>query len=414
MTISGAVGRASGACGLAACGLARCGVIPLDTPPITTTPDVRVYNASMAWIFQTNLYTSFNPVINFYDVHTFSLVINQNVIDHTLFQPGGFLSYQTPDMPDPYLFIIDAKNLVVSPDGKGSDKMQITGRGVKCCLDFRKHMEEFSAGTGYDVQTGVAYETAMRHYITQEIISPTDAAREIPGITFAAVDGTRGGTVADIQKRTESVLDTIIELSKTSALGIDFVWTGTGLNFEIVFYEGTDRYTVGDPDCVTLSVDFRNVKGYSYNEDTTQMKNVAYVGGTGNAAARTLSEVYNGTEPTGWARRETFLDASDCATTNQRVEKGQALLVDSAEDTSLTFEYNPVSQSFIFGRDFTLGDIVNIVFPGVATVTSRIISASWTYDANGVKVRMEAGKKKPDWIGIVKHAILKAGIGGKR
>jgi hypothetical protein len=273
-------------------------------------------------------------------------------------------------------------------------------------------MEEFSAGTGYDIQTGVAYETAMRHYITQELISPTDTARILSGISFAEIDGTRGGTVDDIQKRTESVLETIVALSKTSTLGFDLVWTPPGLNFKIAFYEGVDRSAVG-PGCVTLSEGIRNVKGYNFSEDTTQEKNIVYVGGTGDGASRALEEVYSGTEPTGWDRREGWIDGTDCSTSDQLIEKGLQFLADCSDNTSMSFEYNPLSPATIFGRDFTLGDIVNAVLPGVATLTRRIVSASWTYDSTGVTLKMEAGKKKPDWVRIVKHEIEKVNAGSK-
>jgi hypothetical protein len=253
----------------------------------------------------------------------------------------------------------------------------------------------------------------MRHWITQEIISPTNTARILPGITFYEMDEMRGGTVDDIQKRTESPLDTCNEMSTASGLGYDLVWTGSGLNFKVVFYEGVNRYTVGNINCVTLSVDFHNVKGYEYVEDSTAERNLVYVGGAGDAAARTLAAVYTGTEPTGWDRRETFLDGSDCTTTDQMTEKGLAVLVDSEETTSLSFEYDPASQSYVFGKDFTLGDTVNIVFPTVASVQKQIISVSWSYDDSGVSISMEAGKKKPDWIPFVKQGITNASVGGK-
>lgn len=365
----------------------------------------------MVWQMQTRLYSSFVPVLNYYEPHTFTMVINPNVIDVSLVQPGGFLSYQTPDMPNPYLFMIESRALTKSPSGKGSDEMTITGRGIKAILDSRRHMEEFSAGTGYDIQTGVSYETAIRHYINQEVISPTDTARTLTGITWHETDYGRGGTVADTQKRTESVLDTCVGLSKTSTLGFDFIWSGSGLNFEIVFYEGVD-YSASGSTRVTLSVDLKNLKGGTYNEDITALKNVVYAGGTGDGSARVLQEVYTAPEPSGWDRRETFLDASDCATTDQLTEKGNELLAESGESLSMSFEYNPVSQSYVFGKDFTIGDIVNIKLPW-ATEVSRIISASWTYDKSGVKMTMTAGKAKPDFIRILKSAILKSGIGGK-
>ena len=113
--IDAAIGRASGACGLAACGVARCGVIPYETVGIETTPIIRIYSSAMVWQMQTRLYTSFVPVLNYYEPHTFSMVINPNVIDVSLVQPGGFLSYQTPDMPNPYLFMIESRALTKTP-----------------------------------------------------------------------------------------------------------------------------------------------------------------------------------------------------------------------------------------------------------------------------------------------------------
>jgi hypothetical protein len=368
------------------------------------------------------MYETLNTVLNLYDPHTFELSINPHVITPALFVAGGFLSYQTSAMPIPYVFIIERKAQKVSSEGEGSDTMSISGRGVKAIFESRRHIEEFNTGTGYDGLTSKTFETVMRHYIDQEAIICTDSKRRLPGITYAETDFGRGGTVDSIQKRGESLLDTLTELSKVSALSYDLVWQNSGTNFEVVFYEGVDRSIPGDPDCVVLSINYHNVKGYNYVEDITALKNLIYIAGSGDGAARILEEVYSpspSTEPEGWTRRETFIDGTDCkdsviATERQKLAvSAQTTLTDSAESINLSFEYNPISQSYIFGRDFTLGDIVNIVFPDVATLTSRIVSVSWTYDENGVEISMEAGKTAPDFVKILKGGILRAGIGGK-
>ena len=383
------------------------------TFPIKTSPKIRTYSSAMVWQMETQLYTSFTTTLNFYEVDVFSIDFNPGQIDEANFAIGGFLSFQTADMPDPKVFLIEAKTFTRSPVGKSVDNVNVTGRGVKAVLDFRRHISLFNTGTGYDTQTSVTYEAAMRNFLSHEIIAPSDANRTMTGITFYEANMSRGGTVDAIQKRTESVLDTIVEMSKVSTLGVELVWSGAGRNFTVKFVEGTDRSTVGDPTCVTLSEGIRNVKGFTYSEDSTQQKNVAYVGGTGDAAARNLEKVLSGAEATGWDRREAWVDASNCTTDDQLIQEGETALVEASVIEDATFTYNPVSPSTTFGVDFNLGDIVNVVFPTVATLTARIISVTWTFNASGTQLEMVAGKKRPDFVRILKSQFRNVSSGGK-
>lgn len=69
---------------------------------------------------------------------------------------------------------------------------------------------------------------------------------------------------------------------------------------------------------------------------------------------------------------------------------------------SLTFDYDPTSTTYVLNRDFQCGDIIQVDFPGIATMKSRILSVVYTWDREGYSAKITVGTEKPDLTSIVK------------
>ena len=351
---------------------------------------------------------SFTYTENWYEPDTFEIRIDATKIDLyqllTEIQTQGHIGYLADDNTVKIGIIEDIKK----PSGAAGEQWTITGRGILALLERRKLMNGYSTSTGFDVQTAVAYETAMRYYVNNNCIAAkgpagtSDTNRNITGLSLAEVDYERG-VDCNFQGRAQSLLDTLVEFSKASELSCDLVWSGAAAaptaryTFVFTVYASTDR--TAD---VILTMNLGNILSYDYQESVLGYRNLIYVAGTGSANTRALSEIYSGTEPTGRDRFEDYIDATDCATTAQLTQRGNETLALKAGTESLEFEYNTESQAYTYGTDFVCGDIVTVIDPDVATIIDRITSVTTTYDENGKTIKLGMGTSAPDLVSIMK------------
>nr|WP_321349812.1 hypothetical protein [uncultured Methanoregula sp.] len=258
-----------------------------------------------------------------------------------------------------------------------------------------------TAGSGKAAMVcGCHGETALRQYVDKECISTSDTAAVLPGLALAA-DSKRGDIVMRSQ-RFDPLSDLLFGVSKEALVFFRLVH-GTGLNFVFTVYTSTDV-----SDTVTITTKYENVAQMKFIESLLEMKNVLYVGGAGDGAARLVRKTFSGdTEPTGWNRRAKFIDAQDLTTNAELDAKGAEVLATTKESLSLEVEYLP-SPTFTLGVQFDIGDIIKTIFEDeegeeaietVARITT--ITKEWTADAKK-SVKLGLGKEAPDLVSIMK------------
>ena len=130
---------------------------------------------------------------------------------------------------------------------------------------------------------------------------------------------------------------------------------------------------------------------------TTKEKNVAYAGGAGEDENRTVLAVTNKQDmPAGLQRSEVFtdcgtLEASETDEAISLAEEGRHKLLDYRYEESMTAENN-LSGSFIYGKDFDLGDLVTVSDRAInKSEDKRITEAEEYYEAKSVGVRLTFG-----------------------
>jgi hypothetical protein len=258
-----------------------------------------------------------------------------------------------------------------------------------------------TAGSGKAATVcGCDGETALREWVDKECISPSDTGAVLPGLTLAA-NSHRGGTVMR-SWRFDPLSDFLYGVCKEALVFFRLVH-GTGLNFVFTIFTGSDV-----SDIVTITTKYENVGQMKFVENLLEMKNVLYVGGSGDGAARLIRKVFAGsTEPTGWSRRAKFIDAQDLATNADLDAKGAEILATTKESLSLEVDYLP-SPTFTLGVQFDLGDIITAIFEDeegeeAIEMVSRItsISKEWTADKKK-SVKLGLGKEAPDLVNIMK------------
>lgn len=205
------------------------------------------------------------------------------------------------------------------------------------------------SGSSHDVQTSVAAETAMKHYVDANAGPSAGAERRIDSLALAT-DLARGATVT-YRARYANLIDVVNQIAQLSALGWRLSFDGGTFTFDA--YEGTDRSAD-----VFFDLEFDTLVKLKFLSSIIGRKNYAYVGGQGEAETREVVETFVGaSEPVGFARRETFVDARDLDDTAALGQRGDAKLSESRVEDAFEVDVNQFG-SFRYNRDWFLGDVV--------------------------------------------------------
>lgn len=232
-------------------------------------------------------------------------------------------------------------------------------------------------------------ENFIRKLITDAIINPTITARRIDNFTLG---NAKGFTDTIEQQVTYDALDEkIIEISKAYGYGTRVTFDGTNFVFDI--YKGKDRsYNQDINDYVTFSPDFDNIISSEYVADSSEYKNVALVGGEGEGNARRILAL--GTA-SGLNRRELFVDAGSVSSETaegETIDYDQALKnegVEALAEHGITQAFDGEVESnlsYIYNRDYYLGDIVQIRNEYGIELPARITEVIESWDSSGYSV----------------------------
>lgn len=258
-----------------------------------------------------------------------------------------------------------------------------SGRFAKSILN-RRHIYKLSGHTNTATILRGKVEAAVRQVVSDNAINCSfDTARNIPVLALGAESGIEdiivdeNGKAAQKQvsyqnlfEYTESVLEEY-GLAATVTLDID-AWK---LKYKI--YRGKDRSATNTEDNtpVVFSQEFDNLTDSTYSIDEKSEKNTALIGGVGEDLARFYSLLADGS--TGLSRRETWIDASSINKTYKDESNAEKEYTDSEYDEMLKMQgkqgiaklivvedfkgtIDITNGNYIYGRDFTLGDIVTV------------------------------------------------------
>lgn len=292
-----------------------------------------------------------------------------------------------------------------------------TGRFAKSILDRRIIYRR----SGYSVSPTVLsgnVEAAARKLVNENAVScPFDSGRNIPeivlgasaGIAHTIIDET--GTAAQKQVTHDNLLEYTDSMLEEYGMGANCVLNADA-KFAYTVFEGADR-SVGNAagnSPVIFSQDFDNLLSSEYSYDVTALKNTALIGGEGEGTARFCSILKNNAV-TGLARREIFVDASRHSKKYKDEDEVEQTFTDAEYDAQLktvgmqelaemeiveTFngEIDVTNGSFLYGRDFFLGDIVTVQDVEIGLyINPRIIEITEVQDEDGYQVNAVYGNK---------------------
>lgn len=282
-----------------------------------------------------------------------------------------------------YLMIVES--IEIKADLEEGDWVTISGRSLESILDRRIIW-------GQKTLSG-NLQNAIKSLLNEAIISPSNTNRKISNFIFEASTDTR---ITSLTIDAQYTGDNLYEVIQTicAERGIGFKITLNSNNqFVFKLYMGEDRsYEQSKNPFVVFSPSFDNLISSNYIESISAYKNVTLVGGEGEGSARKYIAVGN---TSGLDRREIFTDARDISSdtedggtlstseyNSKLTQRGKETLAENTNVVSFEGEAE-MTNTFVYGRDFYIGDIVQISNNYGHETQARISELVTSEDENG-------------------------------
>lgn len=345
----------------------------------------------------------------FVEYGSFRLTINQNQLSSQGIERGLLLApidqHQMGTIVPDYIYLIEQIEYTIDEHGKASENLVVSGRSIGGILEERLIIPP--AGLEFDERTDAA-ETVLKGYVEDHAGAGATSTRQVPGLVVLPSLGR--GSIITYQGRYQTIAQAIAEISRQQGFGWEVTLNSTTntLEFDVVF--GVDR-AAGSMQPVYFDMSLETIRSMQWTVSDLDRKNLAVVAGKGEGLSRpTVTRFISPLEPTGFARREVFVDAQDASDIVVLELKGDAFLVESVKTDAIQAEISEQGP-FLYRRDFDLGDIVTIrnLKWGLQT-DAQIVGVRLVYEADAprMKTHIELGRKPPSFIQRVKDVDSRA------
>lgn len=328
-----------------------------------------------------------------------------------------------------YLWRRDSEHLMiinsvqVNTDTETGIHLTVTGESLEALLKRRIVYPTTIEG---NLQNGI------QKLLNENIISPSNSKRRISNFVFVPSTDSRITSleISALQYCGENLYDSVVELCMAYDLGFK-VTLSDDYKFEFRLYMGQDRsYNQEVNPWVVFSPKFENLVSSEYYSSKRDYKNAAYVLGAelpeeNDDIEEIIATRNNGSnryyeleyaDASGLERREMFVDGSNIddtyeAEVTKREEDSDGNFVWVTETVTKMYtdnEYDPLLseegdlelsetatttafegvidaiQQYVYGEDFDIGDVVQVVNEFDMESNSRISEIVWCHDLNGV------------------------------
>lgn len=318
------------------------------------------------------------------------------------------------------IMVIDT--IAISNDSINGAIIKLSGRSLETILDRRIIVDE-KIGT-IDSQgnpSPIGVQEVIRIILNNNLINPSDQKRKIPGFSINISSDSKITSLSteSFQERGTIVYDKILKLCQDNKLGFRVNGIGSGA-FQFELYFGTDRSrSQSSVPVVVFSDSYENLSRSDYLNTEQEYRNVVYIDwgykynwifidhdpDTGTSVksyeqrGSKVSEIYKNEATSGLARRETYLNdgteyavgdivypalppADISGAEKQVASKGKENLASFKAGTYFEGEVEP-NRQFIYGRDYFLGDIVQLEGQYGLGARCRIVEIVRSHDSAG-------------------------------
>lgn len=310
---------------------------------------------------------------------------------------GNFEIYTTVDLnilkmvrQDYYAWLRDSEQMMIvetiqiTTEVETGAKMIFSGRSLESILD--RHIIWTQTTVSGNLQN------AVKKLLDENVINPSIADRRIPNFIFEPSDDPAITSLTlSAQYTGDNLYDTIYTICDANHIGFQ-VTLNEKYQFVFKLYAGKNRtYDQTENPYVIFSPKFENIINSNYIESDKTLKNVALVAGEDSGTSRRTLVVGSGS---GLKRRELYVDARDIqsetssgklsdAEYNAKLKtRGEEKLAEW--ETTKTFEGEmETTKTFVYGKDFFKGDIVQFVNEYDMEAKVRVMEIIRAQDTSG-------------------------------
>ncbi len=331
--------------------------------------------------------------------------------------PGTFtaelpLDAECAGLLEPDLLLnIDGDGLLIRDIRRDERVITVTGEDLKgyAAQRITLHGEAQDTGTqGYDVVQGTT-EHCVKHYVHNNLVSPSDPYRRIPGMVIAENQG-RGQTEDSYMARLQPVSDVLEELCAGAQCGYDI--TADWLNNRLVFDFAAPVDKTGTNivrDRVVFAKKRGNLLSLRRETSTANYRNVFYATKTnGTLAADAMTKMVlreGASTPGGPYRREQHVTVSPESAADMDLYARKEAEGYTAADS---FEVTPEAAGE-YGTRYTLGDCVTVVDELTGQAEDKIITeVHKQYTPGSRRISVILGDKRQKPLNALNHKAEQA------
>lgn len=282
------------------------------------------------------------------------------------------------------------ESLILQTDVDEGSYLTVSGRSLESILDRRIIWEQ----TNLDSKL----QTAFQKLLNENIISPTDSNRQVSNMIFQTTDDpVIDGYTIKAQFTGDNLYESLVDIADAFQIGFKMIWNDSN-QFVFSIFNGVDRsYNQEANTYVIFSPKYENLFSSNYKESSENMKTIALVAGEGEGAERKTTTVSSYDDMMGINRRELYVDARDISTVvdegeepmtdeeyNEKLaQRGSEALTEYIYTSAFDAEVDTSTTMFQYGRDFFIGDIVQIRNEYGMEAVARINEFIRSCDASG-------------------------------
>lgn len=221
----------------------------------------------------------------------------------------------------------------------------------------------------------------IQDLLNKSFINPSLSIRKISNFEFQLPDNTTDLSTVNAEYTGDYIDDAVLGLANEDDYGISIRYIDE--KFICKMYKGVDRTVVFDQEKgpVTFSTDMDNLISSNYLESTEEYANVILAMGQGtgsNRARYILGDV------SGFNRREYYKDARNVSTSASLQQKAKEALKE--KDIKQLLDGEIISDPFIYGEDYFIGDIIEIRNSFGIEKKARIEEMIFSQDESGINI----------------------------
>lgn len=321
-------------------------------------------------------FNSFIWTVRYWSAGDFELKVNYTVDVINNIKVGNYLSLGDSDE----LMVVESVDLVYNPADKTEQTLTYKGRTLYSILDRRIIMNKWGSETKQNAQVMIT------NLVNNALVSPSDTKRKVSFFRTEINPDLNGSTYQIAAMGDGDNLYEVVEkICRTLGLGVKVVYKEADGTVAFQLYAGRDRsYDQMALPPVIFSSTYENLGPSRFSFNTSEYKTVAYAVGpwVDKEGATSRTEMLVGDlNASGLDRREVFVkggeDSPDViydAAMSELSATNQIETLDSELDSK---------RQFVYGKDFFIGDIVQVITDFGYDRKARITEFIRCWDENG-------------------------------